>query len=545
MISRQLERARLSLVPRLDRAVFAVFAVAFLVRVVYILTVGVGYAPHFDAGVYDGLARALLKQHCFCYAPHAPTAFRPPLWPMVIAGIYAVTGMSVQAVQFCCAVLGAGTCALLYLFARDLFGRRIALLVGMAAAVYAGMFIWDGWLFAESLFIFLQMVFLLALLRLQRTRRRRWAAISGGALGLSALARPNGAALLALVVLWAGIVLVTQVLPWRVLAPCLALLAVVGLAVVLPWSIRDTVVTGSVLPISTVGTTLAGAYNDMVDQPDSGLYGLWWLPPSDNADIHPHTAADELALEQTALAWIGTNPVSTRTLLGVHFQHMWVPYLYTWTDLPFEEFPARPASQVVMQLIPWMSYPVFALAGLGLLLTWRERRKELASVYLLLAITVGENVVFYGSPRFRAPIEPFLVLLAGGAVWWITRRASFANAAQSVSEAFVVTRERLSAPKVSAAPQRTTRPQISTRRAAPTASQARGGIQARRVTQARRGIQARRTGRPAHAPSSSRTSTQVRPSTRTRTRPSASARHPEAQARQPVAGQHSGRATQP
>ena len=29
-------------------------------------------------------------------------------------------------------------------------------------------------------------------------------------------------------------------------------------------------------------------------------------------------------------------------------------------------------------------------------------------------------IVLYGSARFRAPIEPLLVLLTGGAIWWLT-----------------------------------------------------------------------------------------------------------------------------
>lgn len=393
-----------------------------MVRVLYVLIVGAGYRPNFDAGVYDGLARSLVTQHCYCFPDHLVTAFRPPLWPILIAAIYAVVGIDVQAAQLLCAVFGAGTCALVYLFARDLFGRRVALVTGLIAAVYAGMFIWDGWLFSESLFIFLQMVFLLAVLRLQRTHNWRWAVLGGVALSLSALARPNGALLLALVALWTGIMLVGKIVPWRVLIPRVALLAVVALAVIVPWSLRDATVTGSILPMSTIGTTLAGAYNDMTVQPSSGLYGLWWLPPSENADFHPHTSADEVALERTALTWISAHPDQTRTLLGVHFEHLWAPYLYTWTDLPFEEYPQRAASQVIMWLLPWMTIPVLLLAALGLALTWRERRRELVAVYVLVTLTMLENVAFYGSPRFRAPIEPFLVMWASVALGWIAVR---------------------------------------------------------------------------------------------------------------------------
>jgi hypothetical protein len=40
----------------------------------------------------------------------------------------------------------------------------------------------------------------------------------------------------------------------------------------------------------------------------------------------------------------------------------------------------------------------------------------------VILTTIGECLVFYGSPRFRAPIEPMLILLAVGTIWWLTHR---------------------------------------------------------------------------------------------------------------------------
>lgn len=45
---------------------------------------------------------------------------------------------------------------------------------------------------------------------------------------------------------------------------------------------------------------------------------------------------------------------------------------------------------------------------------------EFLIVYSVIALTIVQNLVFYGNMRFRAPIEPLLVLLAGGALWWLT-----------------------------------------------------------------------------------------------------------------------------
>jgi len=47
------------------------------------------------------------------------------------------------------------------------------------SVVYVGLFVWDGWLYRESLYIFLQTAFLFALMRMQRDSRRVCVVLSG------------------------------------------------------------------------------------------------------------------------------------------------------------------------------------------------------------------------------------------------------------------------------------------------------------------------------------------------------------------------------
>ena len=67
-----------------------------------------------------------------------------------------------------------------------------------------------------------------------------------------------------------------------------------------------------------------------------------------------------------------------------------------------------------------VSFPIFLLAAFGLLVTWKRWKKYLFVVYVVIALNIIQNVAFYGSSRFRAPIEPLLVLLVGGAICWLT-----------------------------------------------------------------------------------------------------------------------------
>jgi hypothetical protein len=62
--------------------------------------------------------------------------------------------------------------------------------------------------------------------------------------------------------------------------------------------------------------------------------------------------------------------------------------------------------------------PLFLLAYFGLFVTWRYREKQLLIVYIVIALTLAENLAFWGNMRFRAPIEPFSfclqVVFSGG-----------------------------------------------------------------------------------------------------------------------------------
>lgn len=400
----------------------AVFCLAFIVRIIFNKTVAAGYQPMFDAVIYNELARSLLHQHCYCFPQQHVPVYRPPLWPAVMAAIYAVLGDATRYARLACCVLGSGTCVLVYLIAKDLFGRRIALVTGIIAAVYAGMFIWDGWLYTESLYIFLQTAFLFFLMRMQRDSRRRWIVLCGVSLALAALARPTGTLLLGLLVLWALFALLFKLAPWRRVVVRAALVAALAYALVLPWTLYTSSVTHSpLLPPSNVYKTIAGSYNDTVDHPGDILYGLWSLWSGDDSDFHDHTAADEQALGQRALSWIEAHPEQTRALLWIHLVHMWTPWAIAYEGHPFAQYPDRPSTIFVRDhLLPVMSYVVFLLAALGLVVTWRRRWAQLLSIYLTIGLTILENVAFYGSPRFRAPIEPLLVVLVGGLLWWVS-----------------------------------------------------------------------------------------------------------------------------
>jgi 4-amino-4-deoxy-L-arabinose transferase-like glycosyltransferase len=402
----------------------AIFFLALFVRVVYNLTVAQGYAPLYDAGYYNTLALHLAYNHCFCFVPHSATTSRAPLWPAVMAGIYLLLGpQNIYARLFLCLV-GSGTCVLVYLFAKDIFGRRIALVAGILAAVYTGLYIYDGWLYSESLYTFLLTGFAYTLYLVQRTTRVRWMIISGLAVGLMSLTRPNGLLYLGLLVIWAIIIGKTTMISWRAVAKSVLVVMLVALVLVAPWTYRNYRLTHAFIPVAIgSGVVLAGAYNDtiLVSVHDRGM----WVPPGAIRPlvIHPHGGCCDLRGEADDNAyvvnWVRNHTSEMPYLLSLHFVNMWKPYTPD-AGLPVIQFPERISSQFVWNMMQFMPIAIFILAAFGLLVTWR-RWLHLMIIYLVILLTIAQCLFYYGSARFRAPIEPLLVIVAAGVIWWLTQ----------------------------------------------------------------------------------------------------------------------------
>ena len=126
--------------------ILGIFFLALAVRVLYNLTVGKNYVAGYDAQAYEKIAFNIVREHCFCLNPHMPTVGRAPLWPGIIAAFDILLGPSNLYMRLFLCLVGSGTCVLVYLFAREVFNKQIALLAGILASIYPGLFIYDGWL---------------------------------------------------------------------------------------------------------------------------------------------------------------------------------------------------------------------------------------------------------------------------------------------------------------------------------------------------------------------------------------------------------------
>ena len=360
------------------------FVLALALRLGYVLQ---DYpVPAQDTPDYDEIAHNLLKgegfvarENWFGFELHA---WRAPFYPFFLAAVYGVCGHSHLAVRTVQAVVDAGTVVLLYQLGLRIWPPA-ALAAGLFAAVYGPLVASTGEVMSETWFTF-WLVLAAYLLSAPMDRRRDWLA-GGLAIGLAALTRPVG------LLFWPALTLAGW---YRKRRDGLRRSLWVGLALVatiLPWTVRNYLVLGAWVPISTHGGFILARSN--ADQPDWRKAQGWGIA-REVFEQTPSEVERDQRWQRQGLEFIFSHPGTYLRLSGERFLRFWYffqPGYNFWFTL----------------LLP------FFILGL-----WRYGRRE---EFLLLSIFSGTSLVvfcfiLYGSVRFRLPLEPFFILFAAAAV---------------------------------------------------------------------------------------------------------------------------------
>lgn len=398
------------------RAGIVVFALALAVRLAWVGVVelrgGALFGP--DALSYDVLARNLLKgeglwkwdyQGLFA-DPHqalAVRSFRPPLLPVVLAGLYGVVGHRLWAARLVMAVLSAAACLAVMRLARRVFDARVALLTGLLMAVYPKLVYYAGAIVTENLYILLLALALWALVAGREAGGWwRWAT-AGGLLGLATLCRSALLAFPPVACLW----VVVARPRWRSVAEG-ALVALGFAAVMSPWWIRNAGFHGRFIPATTEG----------------GL--TFWVCNRRGADGGGHVdyrpvrgefeglgeAEIDRRFYRLGLAEARAAPGNFARLLGAKFIRFWRPW-------PHASEPSVGPGKAALAGATFIPLIVLAIWGA---VASRAQWRPLSLIYLLFAYYTALHMVFMAVTRYRLPLEPYLMMLAASALAGMTTR---------------------------------------------------------------------------------------------------------------------------
>jgi 4-amino-4-deoxy-L-arabinose transferase-like glycosyltransferase len=233
------------------------------------------------------------------------------------------------------------------------------------------------------------------------------AALAGLVVGVGILTRPST------FFVFAGILVAWIIAAgWRRGLAQTVLAVTIAAVVVMPWTIRNAVVTDGFVPISVQDGALAGTFNP--DSANDPVYPYAWRPNAPAiAELfdprHPLGDADlRRQLIDRGLNYIGDHPES-------------VPAAFFWNGLSRLWDVRRPSralnevafegrSRTVTKVGLGMYYVLLPLALAGLWLA--RRRREL--FWPLVALALAASVVFTvdSGTRYRAPLEPIIAILA-------------------------------------------------------------------------------------------------------------------------------------
>jgi 4-amino-4-deoxy-L-arabinose transferase-like glycosyltransferase len=373
---------------------------------------------------YQRWAVSLVTGHGFptttIASPGTPSAFRPPAYPLALAGLYAVTGVHVLAARALGVLLGVAAVGLLAVLARQIVGTRVGLIAGTIAAVFPPLVALSGTLLSEALFVPLELAVALVFVQLsRRPGQLRWAVLAGVVCALAILTRTVAD-------LWIVVALVMVLAAGHGRTRGIAALIVAFAIVLAPWTIRNLDTFHAFVPVTTeAGYTLAGQYNSTVAAPGP-LQSVWQIPtivPSiaarlQSLDKRPGGVNEvqlDSALRSLARSYIVDHPGHVATAIADDTLRMvnLGPGHGLQTTITDRELALPPELRAAASI---SGQVLVALAILGLTVgLWRRR----PGPWWLWALPVTAWLVTapaVGNELKRAPLDPFLMLLAAVAV---------------------------------------------------------------------------------------------------------------------------------
>ena len=411
----------------------AIVAVALILRVAVIAIDG-DVRPTADAGDYHRHATSIAAGEGFpptlIAAQGTPSALRPPAWPYLLGGVYVVAGDSPVAGRIVAAFLGSLAVWLVFLVACRVWDRRVGLVAAALAAVWPSLVLTSNAIMSENLFLPLVLSIVLVVLVIRERRAPPWGllVLAGVLCGLAALTRVIGLAL----------VLPVAVGVWRGrgegLGRALAKPAVVALAAVLtvlPWTVRNTLEFDRFVPLATQeGFNLYGTYNP-VSEADAEFPAGWRIPLSlpESRDLFNRPGIDEAEISERlgrrGREFLLDHPLypvrvaywNTRRMLNLADGGEAEQVDYRQAGIPRRAIDVVEAGVAILVVLALAAAVLLALRGRG--------RRGPLFMWLVPLLLFAGTVLFLSVPRYRVPLDPFLIMLvAAGAVTAAARRSA-------------------------------------------------------------------------------------------------------------------------
>jgi len=397
-----------------------IFFAALAIRLIYVHQLKQTYffAPFkggYDDYIFDNWAQEILKGNWL--GDGVLYIYRMPLYGYALALLYFLFGHHYLPVYMIQALIGAGTCLVIYAIGVILANRAVGFIAGLFNALYGVFLYYTGMLLGETLGMFLGSLAILFLALFQKNRKAVRLFFAGLSIGIAALARANMLILAPFVLIW-----ICGLSKKDALAKLFRHCAVFILGIVIalsPVMIRNYVHEKDLVPVIASGGInfyIGNAYgadgkyritDGVSTNPERMIYS--------SIDIAEKKSARKLKPSEISNFWAKEAFRSMREhgisflfpLMGRKFALFWnsfeVPDI--WDYYFFKKY-------IPVLRMPLFSFSVIApLAFVGLYLAW-PKRKELSLLYLMLLGNMVSLMAFFITSRYRTQAIPALSIFA-------------------------------------------------------------------------------------------------------------------------------------
>ncbi|MGH7731685.1 MAG: ArnT family glycosyltransferase [Candidatus Eiseniibacteriota bacterium] len=380
----------------------AVLAIALAARLAFALLM----PPRIlwpDGHEYEAVARSLVE-----HGTYGRQTLRPPGYPTLIAGVYALFGENLLALRVVESVLGAASVAILGLAGAATFGSAAGFIGAALMALHPVLAFLPSTQYSENTLVLVLVAALAAgFAAWRRGGLWRWAA-AGGLFGIGALVRPTTVFMLpGLGLGWFLLMRRDR----RRIAPMLVALAAL-LVTVAPWVMRCHRVHGQWFFVATGGGRQFWVGNNARATAETSSPTQWNAAERESLASFPDEVARERWHYREGLRFVRAEPARAGRLYLKEITNLFALWPETFSRAVSTGGPGRWAQAIASAMI--FAGALIALARL------RSEPLLWPMVGAVVSFTLA-SAMFFTVMRYRMVIEPCLLWLAGvgwgGTAW--------------------------------------------------------------------------------------------------------------------------------
>ena len=399
---------------------------ALALRVVFVVHQRWNLPLKGDAWFYHWQASLLNSGHGFI----SPSAFymlgitresadHPPLFTLYLTALDWVGLRSPRGQLLTLSLMGTATVVILGLVARRIGGATVGIVAASIAATYPPLWVNEGSLVSESMFLLVVSAVLYTIYRYWDSRSSRLALAAAGLMGLATLVRAEALLMLALI-----LPMVVRATRGEARARrARMILGVVGVAVIVvsPWLIFNLTRFQQPMLLSADGITLAEGNCDLTYHGDHlGYYDLACIqgpslagPPLERYFAKHDQSRENIDLRAQAFHYMRAHLDEVPGVVLARVGRLWQITRVEQTRRFDIDIEGR--DHYAVNIGTWYTYALMPLAAAGAVVLFR-RRVPITPLVLMIVIATISAAMALGVLRYRAMAEPALVILASVAV---------------------------------------------------------------------------------------------------------------------------------